>query len=427
MRLERLFAMALVGVAASLLCVGTASAQGTYSMTGRVGTGAGLFVRIPAAGLTACPSLTALRTATPTMIPQPTPFAGPPVYPPGTMVTLQKNGCVPGGPASVMTNGTGGFVLPTGFFSQPNIMGVVPIPNNPMVVQLATSWTVTGPPTMRVEPLSPRRNVAAMSTTFSAAPFASFKHSAWANQSGRVAPNFTACAAPVGGLMFSPYPASGAKVSCTKPSQGSIPGYVKNVAGPAGGFGGTLSLVLNGLGGVGGNLAVTIAATPSLSTLLVNPLQTMGSRPAGRGYAAYSTDYLPPGPIYLMYMLTGAGTPMNLIGAVSSYIGPGPYATNRNWAFPFTTGLLVIRGTGATFYGQPQGGTFSLSGFDSRNAMGSGTIQLVAGGLANSSVQGPNGTPNYTIMRLPEPTGALGLMAGALALLALAGWSARRR
>lgn len=415
MRPDGSWKLTLVLVAALLLAAGSAGAQAVFSMSGKIATGAGLFVRIPAAGITPCPSFTALRTASPTMAPQNSPFPAPV----GTMVPLQPNGCVPGGPAPVTTTGAGGFQLPPGFFSQPNIMGVVPIPNSPMVVQLATSWAVTAPPPSPVEALAARRNVGAMGTTFGYAPWASFRHMAYLNQTGRIGPNFTACAAPVGGLMFAPYPASGAKVSCTAPSQGSIPGYVKNIAGPAGGFGGTMGLVLNGTAGVGGNLAVTIGPG---STLLIALLQTMGSRPAGRGYAAYSTDYLPPGPVYLMYQLTMPG-PSGLIGMVSTYLGPGPSATNRNWAFPFTTGNLVIRGTGQTPYGvNPVGGSFSLSGYDARTPMGAGNIQLVAGAVATSTVQGPNGTPNYTVMRLPEPRRPLTLLAGALALIAIAAW-----
>ena len=39
---------------------------------------------------------------------------------------------------------------------------------------------------------------------------------------------------------------------------------------------------------------------------------------------------------------------------------------------------------------------------------------------------GPNGTPNYTVMRLPEPGAALQLFAGAAALVGIAVWRRRQ-
>jgi hypothetical protein len=53
-------------------------------------------------------------------------------------------------------------------------------------------------------------------------------------------------------------------------------------------------------------------------------------------------------------------------------------------------------------------------------------IQLVAGGVAQSNIQGPNGTPNYTIIRLPEPGQSLQMLAGVAGLLAIAVWRGRK-
>ena len=70
--------------------------------------------------------------------------------------------------------------------------------------------------------------------------------------------------------------------------------------------------------------------------------------------------------------------------------------------------------------------TLTAKGFDTVTGMGNRNIQLVAGGVAQSTVQGPNGTPNYTILRLPEPGGVMQLVAGVAALAAVAVWRARK-
>jgi hypothetical protein len=435
MRSDRSFALFGTIVAALLVASGS-SAQNKFSMTGKAASGAGLFIRIPLTGPSPCPSLTAARTGRPTMSPQDSaiwdahPAGSPTFY--RQDVVLNPDGCMPGGPAVVTTNGTGGFTFPAAFFNQPAQGATAPIPDTPFVVQLYTNWTVTGPPATRAEPASGRRNANPATPTFASAPLGAFKHSAWTNQTGRRSTDFTACPAQLGGLPGAP-PPSGAKVSCTYPKQGQIPGYVKVTGGPNGGFGGTFGLVLN---------TPPIQPPPTAppyyqygdlafktpgGNLQIAPLQGMGSRPAGRGYAAYSVDYLAPGQIWSNYMLTGGGGPSALISMVSGYVGPAGYAYNFNWGFPWTTGNVIVRGTGLSYYlFNPQGGSFSLTGFDTTTPMGQRNIQMVAGAVAQSTTQGPNGTANYSIMRLPEPGGALPLLSGALGLLAVAAWRTRK-
>ena len=72
------------------------------------------------------------------------------------------------------------------------------------------------------------------------------------------------------------------------------------------------------------------------------------------------------------------------------------------------------------------GQTVTAKGFDTMTAMGQRNIQLVAGGFAQSTIQGNNGTPNYTIVRLPEPGAAMQLLAGVAGLLAIAGLRVRK-
>jgi len=409
MKIHRVSA-SIAAFAISLLVAGSAGAQGAFSMTGRAATGSGLFVRLPAIGTGACPSLTAATTYNPQTM------GG------GMNVPLNPLGCIPGGPATVNVNGTGGFTFPTNFFSQPapGTLVVVPVPNTPMVIQLATSWGWYAPAATPVEPISGQRNVNMTTPTFAYAPWRVMKHSAWMSQTGRIASDFTACPKPPGAL------------ACSNPNQAVLPGggggYVKNNA-TGGGFGGTFGIVLYAGGLNGSSLAQAVPIGPYMAVLNV-PLQGMGSRPAGRGYGAFSLDMLGAGNIYPSYMLTGGGGPSAIISMVSGApIGSLPAQTNFNWAFPWTTGTIVVRGTGMTPYGQPAGGTFSIQGFDARTAMGAGQIQLVAGGVAQATVQGPNGTPNYTVLRLnlPEPGAAAQLFAAVLGLLAIAAWRARTR
>jgi hypothetical protein len=411
MRIHRVSAsIAASAISLSLLVAGVASAQGAFSMTGKAATGSGLFVRLPAVGNTPCPSITAATTYNPQIM------AG------GMNVVMNPVGCIPGGPAVVNVNGTGGFTFPVNFFNQPppGMLNIVPVPNTPMVVQLATSFGFAGPPPAPVDPVSGQRNVNMATPTFAYAPWRVMKHGAWMSQTGRLASDFTACPKPPGAL------------ACTNPNQAVLPGggggYVKNNA-TGGGFGGTWGLVLSSGGLNVSSLAQAIPIGPYMAVLNV-PLAGMGSRAAGRGYGAFDTDVLGSGPIYAAYMLTGGGGPSAIISMVTPPIlGVLPVQINRNWGFAWTTGTIVVRGTGMAPYGQPAGGTFSLQGFDNRTAMGAGAIQLVAGGVAQSTSQGPNGTPNYTVLRLnlPEPGAAAQLFAAVLGLLAIAAWRARTR
>ncbi len=411
MKIHRVSAsIAAFAIALSLLGAGVASAQGAFSMTGKAATGSGLFVRLPAAGNVACPSITAAATYNAqTMMG-------------GSNVVLNAGGCIPGGPVVVNVNGTGGFTFPVDFFSQPapGTLVVVPVPNTPMVVQLASSFAFVGPRTAPVDPISGQRNVNMTTPTFAYAPWRVMKQSAWMSQTGRLGSDFTACPKPPGTL------------ACTNPNQALLPGggggYVKNNA-TGGGFGGTFGLVLN-TGGLNVSSVAQAIAIGSLMAVVNVPLSGMGSRAAGRGYGAYDTDMLGAANIYPAYMLTGSGGPSAIISMVTgSPIGALPSQINRNWGFAWTTGTVLVRGTGMTPYGQPAGGTFSLQGFDNRTSMGAGDIQLVAGGVAQSQIQGPNATSNYTVLRLnlPEPGAAAQLLAGVIGLLAIAAWRARTR
>ncbi len=421
----------------ALLFAFAANAQGTYSLTGRAATGSGAFVDLPAIGNVACPSITGMigfQSKADGMVTFP-------LLPANFTAGARHNpgGCIPGGPVAVKTNGTGGFTVPVGLFKQPFPGGspptipmngpedlqVSPVPNIPQLLQLATSFKFEGPLAAPVthDPVN---------TTAADAVFRRLKHGAWATQTGRLASTFTACAPPLD--MFT-------SVDCTFPSSGAVPGIVKNKGGDAGGgdgFGGTMALVLTTSPTQASSLAIAIGG----GKVRFNIVGGMGSRAAGRGYADYDTDKLVGGDVFTMYTLTTVvPAPNNVIGMVTNPTGMGVSDTNMNWGFPFTTGDIIVRGTG-TAGGMFAGQTVTAMGFDKATTMlpdvksvggmtvmvpGGRQIQLVAGGVAQSPLsQGNNGTPNYTIVRLPEPARAMQLVAGAIALLAVAAWRTRK-
>jgi hypothetical protein len=399
-----------------MLVAGAASAQSTFSMTGKAATGSGAFVDLPAAGNAACPSLTGKIGFGAGMYPQT--FTGPLIGP----VALNPAGCIPAAAKKVVVNMTGGFTIPAGFFLQqfpggtmggtPGDLNVTPVPNVPQILQLATSFKFEGPNAVPFSAINPVNTVAMY------APWRVFKHGAYASQTGRLGKTFTACAAPVG---------SPADVPCTFPSSGVVPGIVKNIGGPGTGFGGTMGLVLTTSPTQASSLAVTNPLLPP-GAVAFAIVGGMGSRAAGRGYAAYDTDFLPGGDVFLMFKLTTANPMVSerVIASVMTLIAMGSDATNMNWGFPWTTGDIIVRGTGGNGMGGAVNATVTAMGFDTVTGMGQRNIQLVAGGVAQSSLQGPNGTPNYTVMRLPEPGKATQLLAGALGLLGIAIWRSRK-
>jgi len=431
-----------------LFAAATAGAQ-TFSLTGRHATGSGAFLKFPIIG-TPCPSITG-NVAVPTTIPQN--YRAPITQ---SMAVLNPGGCVGAAATTITTTGSGGFALPVKFFSKPapGVINVAPVPATGMVVQVATSFAFTAP-NMLNTPFTAQNPVKLGTSKFVAAQWNLFRPNAHltaagmtgastftknatnlvtpgaatpqglttvtrntlnAYVSGRTSKDFTACPTMVA-----------ANVACTFPNQGAIPGVVRNIAG-SNVFGGTMGLVISTGGANTSNVAVTLAPIMS-GPVLLNALSGGTSRAPGRGYAATNNIPLLAGQVFMNHMLTTL-TPMTayrVLGMVTGYVGPGAGGNNQNYGFPWTTGTVLVRATGTTMGGGPGGATFSLMGYDNRTAMGLGNIQLVAGGIAQSSLQASQGTATYSVMRLelaPEPGAIAGLLAGA-ALLGAVAW--RRR
>jgi hypothetical protein len=273
----------------------------------------------------------------------------------------------------------------------------------PPVVQLATSFKITGPAPARTTPPA-----GTMATGMNTAAFHAFKTGAWMTQTGRAGSMFTWCFG---------------NPACTKITQGARPIIVKYTGGGSA-FGGTMAYIINS-GANQSNLAVG-AGGGALGFVL---LAGMGSQPTGRGYAEYLTDMLGMGPLWGGYMIGTVTRPIvgmqMLVTMVTGYVGPVfPAAINYNYGFPFTTMTVLARNTG-TALGNPAVTTISAKGFDVATGMGGRNISLVAGAVAATSL-GTN-TPNMSqmLLTLPEPGRTAQVLAGVLGLLAVAAWRSR--
>ncbi len=423
--------------AAALLCwTGAASAQQTYSLTGKAMGQNSRSWLVPVAGPTPCPSFvwgTGMQTMTPA-----------PVTGPITPMYFAQQGCVPGS-GTLMTPGGqnadmvgGKITVPTGLFSlvPPGMLQVIPIPTAVSIIQVATSFGLMGPipSTQRLQPLG-----ATMANGTNTAPWRVFQQAAWMNQTGRAGPTFTWCPGTMGmGITGCPSPAQGAG--------GARPLIIKNTAGTSNvqGFGGTMGgLFYSGarasfgqarpLGGVVNPMSIALAAIEPCLGLHMNCVKSVETTPFGRGYAAYVVQMAVVADIYSMYQLTTVNPPTYAVIAMVSglNVGTGPGATQTSANFPWTTGHVIVRQTGMTPQGMINALTVTAMGFDSVSPMGARNIHLVAGKITSAVVGGAL-TFHYTsigqgrLKVMPEP-GASAALAAAAGLFGIALWRGRRR
>ncbi len=431
------------GLAALVLGADHATAQSTYSMTGKLINQNNFSLMVPIKGDLLCPELSwgTQRPITSQPDPPALPLMNQQMWG-GLRAPHNNGGCIPGA-AVIMTPGMGTaamvggmFTLPVMFFEQvpDGIVAATPLRTLERIVQVASSGNFSAPPaeSTRSEPIN-----ATMGMTFAYAPWRVFQAGAHVNQTGRAGPTFTWCPAIVGGMGIAGCPAPGAI--------GARPLWIKNLAGTAspGGFGGTMSLVVRAGGADAGNFAGRVAVGPFTMGVLIGPVEpckghdprctrTRASIALGRGYAAYGMGGAAViGDVFSMYVLTMMFPAESaLIQSVSgNLIGTGPtaYQTSRN--FPWTTGHVIVRQTGMTAGGMNNAATISAKGGDVVTSMGVRNIQLVSGKLTTSVIGGVPSSTSGTIARmsLPEPGGALPLLAGVVGLIAIAARRARKR
>jgi len=329
-----------------------------------------------------------------------------------------KNGGIPG--AGTVTGVAPGpqpsFVIPFNAFGQAAGKQVAAVPFVQTVVQLSSTWTLAGPPTASVAaPTVPPQNVPA-----------AFMKTAWMNdpgQAGRLQKSFTWC------FGTGPPPHN-----CTNSKAGPYTGQVKYQNLSSNGFGGTMSMMINGNGVV----SVLAGATNLLGHQLAGPGVPGNPQHPGRGYASFDTDYLAGGPVHLGFMTgppctvtlpalpTGCGQ-VTTSGPVVGALTPD---SQWNWGFPWTTGTVTAMNVQTN---QQQAGTTTLTamGTDSRTAWGAGKITLVAGGATRrkgffmdfSAIDVVTMTFAPPVPSMSTP----GLAAGGLLILLAVGYAVRRR
>jgi hypothetical protein len=411
MRRARTIAALTITAITALVGSSAGAAPKSYVFSGKLTSNRGSLLNIPMLGNAACNGVglsdfTVMFGPGGKVVPAPNTPAGP--FPGTPANGFGCVGFVPGKKITTTGAGVGGqFVMPTKVFSRPfnSYVAALHVPNATPVIQLATSFKITGPLKTATTPVG-----GSMKGSFAVAAFHQFKKSAWMTQTGRGAQMFTWCFG---------------NPNCAKITQGTRPIIVKYAGGGGNAFGGTMAYV--------------ITSTPGVSSLALGAgggaigfarLDGMGSQPTGRGYASSLTDMLGKGPLWAAYKTMTVTRPkvgkQKLVTMVTGFLGnnfPGAY--NYNVGFPFTTMTVLARNTG-TVAGNPKVTTVTAKGGDTVTGMGKRNISLVAGGVARAVI-GPAIThaPEIAQMYLPEPSRVAQLAAGALALLGIAASRAR--
>src|SRR6266850_1871792 len=337
---------ALVTAGALMLVAGTSmAAPKSYVFTGKFTSNRGTLINIPVGGVTPCagvglsnlrimsgPGLNGLM-----LPPNPTPMTHPfSQFANGDKMDYKCVGVIPGKKLTTTGAGVGApFTIPDHVLTNPfpGMTTAVHVPNATPVIQLATSFKITGPNKVGslIMSVTPSKSITtAMKWKNN---WRKFQKNAFAVQPGRVQ-----------GAMFTYCWGNPACVNVTQATDGKK--VIVKYTGGGNNFGGTMSYVITagpnvsslGIGAGGG--AVGFALLPG-----------MGSQVTGRGYAVRLTDLLGSGPVWGMYMLGYKTKPrvgkQKLITTVSAYLGPAfPAGNNYNRGFPFTTMTVLARNTG---------------------------------------------------------------------------------
>jgi hypothetical protein len=386
-----------------LVAFAAAAAPKNYTLTGKFTSNRGSFINIPVVGNVPCagaglsnlrvmtgPGLTGHSALSMTMIKQPNPT--PVVHPnsvPANGTAMNDFRCAGGVAKPVVTTGAGvggTFTVPTMILAKPlpGVTKAVQVKNAPAIIQLATSFAITGP--HKVGTLIMSTNPTLSPGAKWKANWRKFQKNAHLQQTGRIQ-----------GAMFS---YCWGNPGCNNVTQGTKRVIVK-YAGGGNSFGGTMSYVIQS----GPNLSSLAVGVGGLGFAL---LEGMGSQVTGRGYAVRLTDLLNSGPQWGMYMLgyvtTSVVGKQKLVTTVNGYVGKVfPPANNYNRGFPWTTMTVLARNTGS-FAGKKDT-TITAKGGDTVTAMGKRNISLVAGGMAQAVLGAPV-QPTPEVGQLFSPPGA---------------------
>ncbi len=344
------------------------------------------------------------------------------------------SGGIPGsGIVSAMGVGPAAFTIAPGAFGQAKGTQVVPVPIVASIVQLATAFTFSGPPSAM--------QATAAAPTFLAAQPALFQANAHANDPGqtagatpRAAANFAWCPG-VGG------PACPSGLAATGST--GIQGIVSYTAG-ANVFGGTMGMLLKGTGRIS-----IVAWTVSLPTsgFGFTPVQGIANIPmpggagfmnpqaVGVSYAYANSAVFSSAAVYLGFMTSSMGLVTSFGPVINTSTIPGgiiPGSTIKSWGFPWTTGTVSAMNTESTM-GMMRTGTLTAMGTDQRTAAGKGTIVMVAGGTAHRIASTADfETIDVVVLNFSDGTPTPGLGPASLVVLAIlmtlgAGYAMRGR
>jgi len=307
-------------------------------------------------------------------------------------------------------------VLPGGF-NQNAGKQIVAVAVAPTVIQLASTFVLSGPADQTTI-VNDRRMFA----------------SAWTAQAGRAAADFTWC--PPGTV-------AAQTGSCTAPAVAGNASYTKINAliryrAGANKFGGTMQMALSGDADV--TIILGVPTGGGMVPIAHQPVAGMGYQEQGAVYGYLGNANFPKAPGHSTYMLNFPCT--NALPAApagcSQVVGSGaltntsaiPPGSNLNWGMPWTTGTVTVINT-ETQFGQPRSTVLTAMGSDSRNALGAGNITLVAGGTSyRIQAQQNFAALDLITMNVAPYTPALSptgvALAGALIALS-AGYILRRR
>jgi len=262
--------------------------------------------------------------------------------------------------------------------------------NNPKVFQVRTKISFSGPANVKGTMTFKKDVVRTKAVSFNGAPAGAVaKYSGSANRFGGPSQTRVVALSKIGvwvnglaAMLPCKHGAfGGANASCVAPL---VPAYPMSLAAAGGGVVSSMGMVTTGT-------VVTTPGTPPAKS----PGIVVLSIPNTTGLIAKSAQALKTGT--LTNMATSVG-------------------------FPWTTGQIVLSQPSAIGVYEK----FTITGKDSRSAMGVGTISLVSGALSDRVLSGPNANKSWARYTLPEPGPALGA-AAALAVLGLCHGLVRRR
>jgi len=358
---------------------------------------------------------------------------------------IKDLGCMPQAKGVMVTTtgkGVGGaFTLPAGAFKNigpKTTINAVAVTTLPGILQFATSNSVTGPRSPRLESPMGTMLTGCVGTgpakvCANQVPFRSFHAGPRVGMtgSGRLAPKFTWCP---------PLTPNGLGGPCTKVGQGGFNEIIK-YNGTATAFGGTMNYITHQLqpGSLiqaNGALGIVVPFGVVASNSMLATLAT------GRGYATHHIDVIGKADVRSTHMEMTVPRPIVgpqlLVTMLGMHIASGPAGVAHGWGFPLTSRTVLVRNTG-TFGGNPHNTTFSARGYDCVGAVGVGcakatnmgyrNISLVAGALGVGVLAPPAGnvpTIDFVTMWMPEPGRTLQMLSGVIALLGIAAWRSRR-